>query len=168
MSDLANLIPEALVPQSIDISLGNTIACDWINVGKSQMCFIVVHAYIAAAAAIVCTPQKAYAAAGTGAAALTINVPIWYGIKIAGVDTPMLTRAADAVNYTSGATAGDHIIVFQIDPASLGAEGSTPSLGPYNFIGGTFVSLAGDYVSVMAYLVPRYAGYPLTGPSYVA
>jgi len=168
MSDLGNLIPEALNPQSIDIGLGNGITCDWINVGLSEMCYIVVHAYVVGAFAVVCTPQKAYAAAGTGATALTVNVPIWAGIKIAGVDTPKLTREADGVAYSTDATIGDHVVVFQIDPASLGVEATVPSLGPYNFIGGTFVGAVGDYVSVMAYLVPRYGGNPLTQPSYLA
>jgi len=168
MSDLANLIPEGLIPVPIGVSLGNAFACDWVNVGLAEMAWIVVSGSKIAAASIVCTPQKAYAAAGTGATALTVNVPIWAGLTIAGVPTPKMTRQADAVNYTTAATAGVHTVVFQIDPASLGVEGSTPSLGPYNFIGGTYVSLVADALSVVCYMVPRYAGNPLYAPTYLA
>ena len=168
MSDLANLIPERLIPVPIGVSLGNAFACDWVNVGLAEMAWIVVSGSKIAAASIVATPQKAYNAAGGGATALTVNVPIWAGLTIAGVPTPKLTRAADGVVCTTAATAGVHTIVFQIDPATLGAEASVPSLGPYNFIGGTYVSLVADALSVVCYILPRYAGNPLYNPTYLA
>lgn len=166
MADLANLIPEALFPNSMEISLGNGVATDYINVGKAEMAWIVVHAYVAAAAAIVLTPQKAYAAAGTGATALTVNVPIWAGIKIAGA-SDALVRQTDGVAYTTAATAGDHIVVFQIDPATLGYEATVPSLGAYKYLGGTYVGLVGDYISVMCWLKPRYNSRVASQPSYI-
>jgi len=157
MADIANLIPEALFPVSMENSLGNGVTCDWINVGKSKMAWIVIHAYVAAAAAVVCTPLKAYAAAGTGGTALTVTVPIWAGINIAGASAA-LTRQTDALNYTTAATAGDHIIVFQIDPAYLGYEATVPSLGAYKYLGATVVGLVADYISVVCWLLPDYAG----------
>lgn len=152
MADLANLIPEALFPVSMEISLGNGTATDYVNVGKSEMAWIVVHAYVAAAAAIVLTPQKAYTAAGGGATALTVDVPIWSSIAVAGASAA-LTRQTDGVAYTTAATAGDHIVIFQIDPASLGAHAT---LGGYKYLGGTYVGLVADYVSVVCWLKPTY------------
>ena len=166
MSDLANLIPEGLIPVPIGVSLGNAFACDWVNVGLAEMAWIVVSGSKIAAAAITCTPQKAYNAAGGGATALTVNVPIWAGLTIAGVPTPKMTRQTDALLYVTAATAGVHTVVFQIDPASLGVEAT--GLGPYNFIGGTYVSLVADALSVVCYMVPRYGGNPLTQPTYLA
>lgn len=155
MADLANLIPEALFPVSMENALGNGVSCDWVNAGKSEMAWIVIHAYVAAAAAVVCTPLKAYAAAGTGSTALTVNVPIWSSISIAGASAA-LTRQTDAVNYTTAATAGDHIIIFQIDPATLGYEATVPTLGAYKYLSATAVGLVADYVSVVCWLKPSY------------
>ena len=166
MSDIANLIPEGLFPVSLGgPALGNGVTCDWVNLSLAEMAWIVVHTRIAGATDTICTPLKAYAAAGTGTTALTVNVPIWAGIITTASNK--LTRQADGVAYTTAATAGDHIVIFQIDPATLGYEATVPSLGAYKYIGGTFVGEAADYTSVMCWILPRYASKVSTQQSYI-
>jgi hypothetical protein len=166
MADLANLIPEALFPVSMAApQLGNGITSDYINVSLAQMAWIVVHARVAANAAIVLTPLKAYAAAGTGATALTVAVPIWAGIITTASN--VLTRQTDGVAYTTPATAGDHICIFQIDPATLGYEATVPSLGAYKYLGGTYVALVADYVGVTMWIKPRYDSKVANQPNYL-
>lgn len=169
MADLhSNIIPESLYPVSGEVSVGNAVACDYVNVGKAEMAWIVIHAVAAGATDFVCTPMRAYTAAGGGAAVIVNTVPIWYGITIAGVPTPVLTRVAvDAVNYTTGATAGDHIVIFQIDPAGLGYEATVPSLGAYKYINCLVVGEAADYVSVMFWIKPHYGSRPASMRSFI-
>lgn len=157
MADLANLIPEVLFPLSMGgPALGNGVTCDWLNVAKCEMAWIVVHTRIAGATDTICTPLKAYAAAGTGSTALTVNVPIWAGIVTTASN--VLTRQADGVAYTTPATAGDHIVIFQIDPATLGWEATVPSLGQYKYLSATTVGEAADYTSVVLWVRGTYEG----------
>jgi hypothetical protein len=54
----------------------------------------------------------------SGAAALVTEVPIWSNLDCEASNT--LVRRADALSYAGGALQKHKLIVFQVDPASLG------------------------------------------------
>jgi hypothetical protein len=54
---------------------------------------------------------------GGATKALANAVPIWANEDISASDT--LTRQTDAVNYTTGTTVKNKVVVFQIDPTKL-------------------------------------------------
>jgi hypothetical protein len=150
-------MPEGLIPLTVgEPRLGNSAITEYVNVSEAEMVWIDCFATVAAAAAIVCTPLKAYAAAGTGSAVLGFNCPIWAGTAVAGAALT-LTQQTDAANYTTAATAGVHRVIFQIDPAALGKEASTPSLGDYKYMSCTVTGLVADYVACTFWVKPRYA-----------
>lgn len=150
------LIPEQVLPIPVGSPrLGNTAVTEWINVSEAQEIYVVCQMTVAAAAAVVCTPLKAYAAAGTGSAVLGFNVPIYAGVAVAGAAFTW-TRQADAANYTTAATAGVHQVIFKIDPQALGWEATVPSLGEYKYLSCTVTGLVADYVTVAFFVVPRY------------
>jgi len=149
-------MPQGLIPITVgEPRLGTTAITEWINVSEAEMVWLDFYATVAAAAAIVFTPRKAYAAAGTGTAVLGFNVPIWAGNAVAGAALT-LTRQTDAANFTTAATAGVHRAIFQIDPTALGWEATVPSLGEYKYITGLITALVADYVCCTAWVKPRY------------
>ena len=149
-------IPEGLIPLTVgEPRLGDNAIIEYVNVSEAQAVWIDCYATVAAAAAIVCTPLKAYAAAGTGAAVLGFNAPIWAGTAVAGAALT-LERIADAANYTTAALAGVHRVIFQIETSGLGWEASDPSLGEYKYMSCTIDGLVADYVSCTFWVKPRY------------
>jgi len=150
------LIPENLIPIPVGSPrLGNTAITEYINVSEAQEVYIVILSTNTAAPDPACTPLKAYAAAGTGSAALGFNVPIYAGVAVAGAALT-LTRQTDAANYTTDATAGVHEVIFKIDPTALGWEATVPSLGEYKYLSCTVDGDVADYVACTFYVVPRY------------
>ena len=146
--------PQGFIPLTMgEPRLGNSAITEWLNVSEAEMVWIDCFATVAAAAALVCTPNKAYAAAGTGTAVLGSNVPIWAGLHAAGAALT-LTRQTDAANYTTAATAGIHRVIFEIDPAILGAHAT---LGDYKYLNCTVTGLVADYVACTFWVKPRYA-----------
>jgi hypothetical protein len=149
-------IPEGLIPLTVgEPRLGNNAIVEWVNISEAEMVWIDCFATVAAAAAVVCTPRKAYAAAGTGTAVLGFNVPIWAGLHAQGAALT-LTRQTDAANYTTAATAGIHRVIFQIETSALGWEATVPSLGEYKYMSCTVAGLVADYVSCTFWVKPRY------------
>jgi len=146
-------IPEGLIPITVgEPRLGNSAISEWINVSEAEMVWIDCYATVAAAAAIVCTPLKAYAAAGTGSAVLGFNAPIWAGTHVAGAALT-LTAQTDAANFTTAATAGVHRVIFQIDVAALGKHAT---LGDYKYLSCTVTGLVADYVACTFWVKPRH------------
>ena len=144
-------IPEGLFPVSMvkaTTTNGSALATDFVNVGKAQMAYIVVHLTQTVGHATVVAVERATAAA-SGNVVIANTVPIWYGNVT--TSTNALTRQTDAISYTmGGSVTGDVIIVFEIDPANLGTT--------YKYVGVTFTdsSQATNFAEVMCYLVPRY------------
>jgi hypothetical protein len=149
-------IPEGLFPITIGpAALGNTAVTEYINVSEAEMVWLVIQHNNVAATDQVITPLKAYTAAGGGSAVLGFDAPLWAGTAVAGAALT-LTRQTDAANYTTAATAGVHIVIFQIDPSALGWEATVPSLGEYKYLSCTCVGAVGDYQTVTAWVKPRY------------
>ena len=72
------------------------------------------------AATILLTPQQATAVAKTGAKAIPA-VPIWANQDEAA--TSLLTRQADAVNFTTDAAVKQKRVIFEVDPSKLDVAG---------------------------------------------
>jgi hypothetical protein len=145
-------IPEKAVPISglaPVVGAAGAVTGDYISLKNAQMAWVVIHYNQGDATAITWHVNRATAVAPTGAAALGNVVPIWSNLDCATSNT--LVRRTDAVNYASGTGATNKIIVFQIDPASLGST--------YDVIAGasTTAIAATSYVSIMYYVLPKYA-----------
>jgi hypothetical protein len=161
-------IPEGLIPVPLaPPALGNTGITEWINVSEAQMVWLDCFMTVAGATITQCVPAKAYAAAGTGTAVLGFNTPIWAGYAAAGAALT-LTRQTDAANYSAAAAAGVHRVIFMIDPAALGKEASTPSLGPYNYLSIGMAGEAADYQSCTCWVLPRYQSDEIVTTRWIA
>lgn len=98
---------------------GALTGCDWVSVKNcSGKMAIVAILKQAVAHTTLLTPKMATAAAGTNAAVLAENCQIWKNVD-ASLGTA-LTRIADAKNFTLPSAAKSMIVVFEIDPATLG------------------------------------------------
>ncbi len=145
-------IIEAIPPS---VGAGAVFTGDYISVKNYHRVYIVVHYSSADGVAETWAPHRATSVAGTGDAVLVNAVRIWANFDTATSDT--LVEQAAAVNCDNDNTVTNQILVFEIDPADIGA---------YDCI--TIVSTAiaaGNYVSAMYYCVPRYPGRVSTQPS---
>jgi hypothetical protein len=76
------------------------------------------------AATIALTLQQCTAVAGTGAKALTVNVPIYVSQDVAGASGDVLARqTSDGVAFTTSAAVTRKTVRFVIDPATLDLAG---------------------------------------------
>ena len=130
---------------------------DYISLKDAHKCWIVIHYYEAhAGAAIVYQPMKATAVTPVGATAITTAVKIWSNLATATSD--LLVERTAATSYTGSATALTNIIIFEIDPVDLGPT--------YDCIGFTASTpAAGDYISALFVVQPRYQTRVLTAPT---
>lgn len=111
-------IPETLFPVSLLApaadAAGRSSAA--ISLKNAKRAFIVAHLTQGNAATVALTPEQCTLVDGTGAKALTNNIPLWSNLDVAAADT--LVRRTDAKNYTTDAGVKNKIVVFQIDPAT--------------------------------------------------
>lgn len=107
-------IVEAITPQ-----VGAAITGDYVSLKNANRAFVVVHVAQGNAATMAITIEKATDVAATGSTAITTVVPIWANEDCATSDT--LVRQTDAVSFTTSAALKHKVVVFQIDPATLGA-----------------------------------------------
>ena len=128
------------------ITAGTT--SDYVSLKNVQMCWVVCHFANATAATDATTIEMATDVAGTGSTPITSVVPIWYGVVTAA--STQLTRQTDAVSYTTADVTGNKIMIFQIDPASLGTSYDCICVKVANS------GHATNYVSVMFWMLPRY------------
>jgi hypothetical protein len=102
-------------------------------------------------------PQTDALVAFGSAAVLTNSVPIWAAVDVA--TSPVLVRAANAVNYTCVADLFRKFIVFEIDPAELAAGELCFRI--------SLTAAATTIVSVEYLVAPRYPGGANMHPSYI-
>ena len=97
--------------------------------------------------------------AASGATQITNVVPIWLNAACATSDVNV--RQTDAVQQAVAATATDQLVIFQIDPSSLGST--------YDCIAGytTSTIAANDELEILYVLKPRYAGVDANVPSVI-
>ena len=91
----------------------------YVSVKDAQMAWLLVEMTQAVGHATQITPVQATAVAGTGATALTVTVPIWSNLDVAASDT--LVERTAAVNYAVSSATKNMLVVFQIDPRTMGS-----------------------------------------------
>jgi hypothetical protein len=102
------------------------------------------------------TPFQATTVAAGSEKVLANVVPIWADQDTAASDA--LVRQTDAVNFTTSAAVKNKIVIFQIDPAQLDADGGFDCVTLK-----TGASNAANITQVMYYLRTRYS--QVTPPS---
>jgi hypothetical protein len=80
------------------------------------------------AATVALTLQQCTAVDGTGAKALTVNVPIYAGQDVGGASGDVLTRQSDGVAFTTSAAVTRKTVRFVVDPATLDLAGGFDAL----------------------------------------
>jgi len=109
------------------------------------------------AATIALTLQQCTAVDGTGAKALTVNVPIFASQDVGGASGDVLTRQTDGVAFTTSAALTRKTIRFVIDPATLDLAGGFDAIRIV-----TGASNAANITSARVILTPTYAQTPQT------
>jgi hypothetical protein len=109
------------------------------------------------AATIALTLQQCTAVDGTGAKALTVNVPIFASQDVGGASGDVLTRQTDGVAFTTSAALTRKTIRFVVDPATLDLAGGFDCLRVT-----TGASNAANITSARVILTPTYAQTPQT------
>lgn len=105
------------------------------------------------AATIALTVTQASDVAGTGAKAITGLARIWANLDVVA-NGDAITRAADAVSYTTDAGVKEKIVVIEIDPASLDQANSFDCIKV-----ATGASNVANITSVIYFATPlRYPG----------
>lgn len=107
------------------------------------------------AATVALTLQQCTAVDGTGAKALTVNVPIYASQDVGGASGDVLTRQADGVAFTTSAALTRKTVRFVIDPATLDLAGGFDAV---RFTTGA--SNAANITSGRAIISPTYPQTP--------
>lgn len=149
-------IPEGLAPVVLTppVTTNGGVTCDYISLKNIHMVWVVVTLTQAATHATGVDPVQATAVDGTGAKAITATLPIWKNADISA--TSVLTRQTDAITVAATAGTTNQILVLQVDPAGFDVDGG------FDVLGFTVdnSSEATNFVSVVAYMEPRYTPAP--------
>ena len=140
-------VVQAIAPQ---VGAAGLVVGDYISLKNLHKVFIVIHYDQGDAEDITWTPMRATAVAPVGNVVIATAVPIWSNLACATTD--VLTRRTDAVNYASGVDQTNKIVIFAIDPRTLGDTYDCLGITHTNNIEAT------SYVSAVYVCVPRYAG----------
>jgi hypothetical protein len=141
------------------IGTGALLQGDYISLKNAQMAWVIFHFWSANGTAEVFSVYKASDVAKTGETQITNVVPIWRNAACATSDVNV--RMTDAVQQAVAATATDQLVIFQIDPASLGTT--------FDCISGytTSTIAANDILEILYVVKPRYAGVDANVPSVI-
>jgi hypothetical protein len=147
-------IPDDAVPVVLTPPVTTTggVTTDFISLKNAHMVFILAVFTQAVAHATGIDPTQSTVVAGTDAKAITATCPIWYNADISA--TSVLTRGTDAITQNCANTAKNQVIIMQIDPAGFDQANG------FDVLGMTVddSSQATNFVSITAYVVPRYKG----------
>ena len=145
-------IVSAITPQ---VGAAATVTSDYISLKNAHKAWIVIE-YVTAGNAETFQPLKATAVAPTGSTNITNVVKIWSNLDTATSDTLVERTAATSYTCDNGAT--NKLIVFEIDPADLGET--------YDCVAVVTTAIAaGDYISGLFVIQPRYASQVSLSPS---
>ena len=130
------------------VTTNGGVTCDYVSLKNVKKAWIVAQFTQAVGHATGIDPKRATAVAGTGAAALGTAVPIWANEDTATSDSLAAQTAAVTYNVTNDIK--KKIVVFEIDPAGIGA---------YDVLGCTVddSSQATNFVSILYVLEMRFA-----------
>lgn len=149
------MIPESLEPIALTLGPVTTnggVTTDYISLKNVHKAYVVFHFAQAVGHATGIDPVQATHVAGTGAKPITGLVPIWANEDVAA--SSLLVRKTDAITYNVANDIKGKIVVMVIDPAQFDVAGGFDVLGFTVDNSGQ----ATNFVSVMAYIVPRYPG----------
>jgi hypothetical protein len=131
-----------------NVGAAAAVTGDYISLKNAQMAWVIFQYRQADANAITFQVNKATAVAPTGATVITEAVPIWSNLDTATSNT--LVRRTDATTYAAGTGATNKMIVFQIDPSTLGST--------YDCIAGYASAVAAaQYLSILYVVLPKFA-----------
>lgn len=126
---------------------------DAISLKNFNLAIIEVSVNQGNAATVALTLQQCTAVDGTGAKALTVNVPIYAAQDVGTTDVP--TRQADGVAFTTSAATTRKTVRFVVDPATLDLAGGFDCLRV-----NTGASNVANITAAKAILMAKYAGTP--------
>jgi len=131
------------------VTTNGGVTCDYVSLKNCHKAWIVASFTQAVGHATVVQPQKATAVAPTGAVSITTAQEWWENEDTATSDTLVRQTAATSATVTNDIKKKQ--VIFEIDPASLGAT--------YDVMGCTISdsSQATNFVSVVYFLEMRYA-----------
>jgi hypothetical protein len=154
-------IVEGLVPQ---IGAAAPLTSDYVSVKNLQKLFAIIHYNQGDADNQTWRVMRDISVAGAASVVLVNNMVVWSNLDCVTSDT--LVRRADAVNYASGAGLTHKLIVFQIDPASLGVDGNGV---PYDCVRVETVGnvAATSTAEILFVGLPRYAAPADMQPSII-
>jgi hypothetical protein len=109
------------------------------------------------AATVALTLQQCTAVDGTGAKALTVNVPIYVSQDVGGAAGDVLTRQADGVAFTTSAALARKTVRFVIEPATLDLANGFDAIRIT-----TGASNAANITSARVIVSPTYAQTPVS------
>lgn len=140
-----------------NVGAAAAVTGDYVCLKGYHKAFVVIHYRQADGNAITWNVTRATNVSAGSAAVMTETMRIWSNLDCATSDT--LVERTPAVNYSSGTGATNKIIIFEVDPQTL--------TDTFDCIAGasTTAIAAAQYVSIMYYLVPRYAGRVATSPT---
>jgi hypothetical protein len=144
-------IVEGLAPQ---IGAGAPLVSDYVSVKNLQKLFVVIHYAQGDATDTTWRVMRDISVAGAASVVLVNNMVVWSNLNTAVSDT--LVRRGDAVNYAGGVGVANKLIIFQIDPASLGMDANGV---PYDCVcAETVQNVAATSTATVLFVgVPRYA-----------
>jgi len=109
------------------------------------------------AATVALTLQQCTAVDGTGAKALTVNVPIYVSQDVGGASGDVLARVADGVAFTTSASLTRKTVRFVIEPATLDLANGFDAIRIT-----TGASNAANITSARVIVSPTYAQTPVS------
>jgi hypothetical protein len=128
---------------------------DAISLKNFNLAIIEVSVNQGNAATVALTLQQCTAVDGTGAKALTVNVPIYVSQDVGGASGDVLTRQADGVAFTTSAALTRKTVRFVVDPATLDLANGFDCLRV-----NTGASNVANITAAKAILTAKYAGTP--------
>ena len=147
------LVEKFKVVQAVEPKTTNAaITGAYVSLKNVNTATIIVNLTQAVGHATVVSLYQAQDVSGTGAKALSNNVPVWANEDVTSGDS--LIRKADGVSYTVANTAKNKQVVFHIDPAKLDINESFTCLNVR--IGAS--TQATNFASAEYILDSKYAG----------
>jgi hypothetical protein len=149
---MLNIIPENALPVvlSAPATTNGGVTTDYISLKNAHRVYLVAVFTQAVGHATGMDPVQAQAVAGTNVKPITHPVTVWANNDVAA--SSVLIRQAYGVTYNLAATAKNQLVVMEIDPAGFDVANGFDTLGCTI----DDSSQAGNLVTVLAFVVPRY------------
>lgn len=128
---------------------------DAVSLKNFSLAIVEVSINQANAATIALTLQQCTAVAGTGAKALTVNLPILASQDVGAASGDVLVRQTDGVAFTTSAAVTRKTVRFVVDPATLDLAGGFDCLRI-----NTGASNVANLTAARVILLPTYAQTP--------